>query len=205
MARNIKGIVMLCGLLSAAPSAQAQASSPPPEEAKADRYYQFTMYHYCFTLIFRGETFKDRVEKNYPDTITCYEAYIRNHPQSPFLDDAKLRIAEVYNLSAGRSGEREQFPYIRFNDGWLPMANKWLHEVVLQHAHDKRFDRSKARDLDEPPSALALWYLGTWNRNIAYLKRLVDEYPQSEPAAWVLERLRKIEEDAERKKTPNPP
>lgn len=148
-------------------------------------------YSAIFKQIYSSDDIKKKIEIIYPRIIRDYEAFIKKYPGSRLIDDAKLRIAEFYNIS-GSVGEKKFLPNIKFSDRWREKANKWLKDVVINHPRDKISDPLSGEDLGEPAAALALYYLYAWNnRDERYLKELFEKYPESRLAIEMRSRGRR--------------
>lgn len=165
-----------------------------------------------YALIFQQLIAKDRsipelIQKTYPKIIREYESFIRKYPESHLVDDAKLRIAEFYNLMG--TAEKEDILKRRFDfdRDWLAKANHWLRNIVINHPDSKMFELyppAKKVDLidgmytyvnpspintDEYTAAYALYWLWAWNKNksakLFYKNLLLKRYPGSKPTLWV--------------------
>lgn len=186
------------------PKAAAQFSPDVAYDAvKAQKLQDFMECYLILIQVTRDIPYKQKVETIYPKMIREYEEFIRRRPTSEFVDDAMLHIAEIYNWSAPRADQRI-FPTTAFNEHWLEEANVWLWDIVKQHPRDLRFNLVQGKELTEPTAAIALYYLGNWNRDFSYLERLLHEYPDTEPAGWVRERLKQIGEEQQKKAEPSP-
>lgn len=115
-------------------------------------------------------------------TIDRYEAFLKKYPKSPLADEAKLRIAEFYNVI-----------------GQTRKAKKWLDDIIKNHpGSDMETLEAIYADKDseaiysgvrlissgEKTAAWALYYRAIWfpeNRKEDLL-RMVNDYPESQKA-----------------------
>ena len=198
MAGYLAGVLFIAQLLG-----QAPVSPAATDNKELLRMQDFMECYLILIQVTRDVPYKEKVEHIYPKIIADYKDFIRRRPFSEFVDDAKLHIAEVHNWAAPRS-DSVLFPDTAFDARWLEKANPWLLDVIENHPHDTQFDLVGGRDTGEPTAAMALYYYGTWNRDFSYLQRILDTYPETRPAGWVRERLKKIEADMQKKAGPSP-
>lgn len=154
-----------------------------------EEYLDFVQYYYIFLGIFpSGEkTTKKLVEGIYPKVIKEYKTFIKNRPDSFLADEAKLRIAELYNLSGNTDKISAELlkptkQKIHFNKNWRQNANFWLLDIVKNHPKSKHFSLRPIGQTEEDTASFALFFLGLWNKDISYWEKLLSEYPQSKSA-----------------------
>ena len=149
-----------------------------------------------YSLIFKQLLEKDRsvlelTEKTYPKIIKEYKDFIKKYPNSRLVDDAKLRIAEFYNIwgTAGSDDLLER--KTRATENWRKEANRWLLDVVENHPDDKAVSYPKTEETGEYTASYALYFLYAWGapKDKKYLEMLVQKYPASEAAGWAKEIL----------------
>jgi hypothetical protein len=113
-------------------------------------------------------------------TIDRYEEFVRKYPNSFLTDEAKLRIAEFYNV---------------ISQVWK--AKKWLDDIIKNHPHSNMeeleikyafvggqivYSGFKLIFKGEKTAAWALYYRATWfpsanSKND--LLRIIKDYPES--------------------------
>ena len=184
--------------------AQAQQKTEDLIQKPVNQSLEFMIdymeYGLIFNQIFREASQKEKVEVVYPKVIEDFKRFVREKPKSRLAAEAKVRIAELYNLTSPQSknsleGSLDQ--KIEYNKNWLVEANKWLADVVQNHTQDKRFDYVHGKEINESVAAQALYYLGHWNRNFTYLSELLNKHPESEPAKLVSRKLTQVGEKIE--------
>ncbi|MEK7566528.1 MAG: tetratricopeptide repeat protein, partial [Patescibacteria group bacterium] len=128
---------------------------------------------------------------NYGRAYKAYESVAEKYPNSRLVDDAKLRIAEFYNIwgTAGSDDLLER--KTRAPENWRKEANRWLLDVVENHPDDKAVSYPKTEETGEYTASYALYFLYAWGapKDKKYLEMLVQKYPASEAAGWAKEIL----------------
>ena len=111
--------------------------------------------------------------------IAEYRDFLKKYPQSEFGDEAKLRIAEFYQLS------------------WQSeKARPWLDDIIKNHPRADYFSLGGKIPPPAKTAAWALYYRGLWfprPESIADWERVLKEYPGSqEPADLAKSALKKF-------------
>ena len=94
-----------------------------------------------------------------------YLLFIVKHPRNEFVDEAKLRIAEFYELSYQK---KKALPY--------------LNDIIKNHSQDDYFSLGSKYNKDTKTAAWALYYRGLWfirPQSIDDWQRVLKEYPES--------------------------
>lgn len=121
-------------------------------------------------------------------TIDKYEEFIRKHPDSSFVPEAKLRIAEFYDVICQRK-----------------KAKIWLDDIIANHREDDHvsikvyyslegeYSRFELIPSGEKTAAWALYYRAIWfpKNKTEDLKRIVNEYKDSKKVAGFAKELLK--------------
>ena len=161
-------------------------------ENKTDEDKAFLEY----SLIFKQLLEKDRsvlelTEKTYPKIIKEYKDFIKKYPDSRLVDDAKLRIAEFYNIWGTAGSDDLLKRKTKTPENWRKEANRWLLDIVENHPDAKAVSYPEPTETSEYTAAYALYFLYAWSvpRDKKYLEMLVQKYPQSEAAGWAKETL----------------
>lgn len=95
--------------------------------------------------------------------IAEYRGFLKKYPKSEFADEAKLRIAEFYELL----WQKEKS---------LP----WLNDIIKNHPQADYFSLTGTFRPGVKTAAWALYYRGLWFGRIGDLKRVLNDYPESE-------------------------
>ncbi|MDP1629576.1 MAG: tetratricopeptide repeat protein [bacterium] len=110
--------------------------------------------------------------------ISEFQAFIKKHPKSEFTDEAKLRIAEFYELS---------FQKIK--------ALPYLNDIIKNHPDADYFSLGETFEPGMKTAAWALYYRGLWfggAQAIEDWKKILEKYPESgeplELARWELKK-----------------
>jgi hypothetical protein len=101
--------------------------------------------------------------------IAEYRQFLKKYPESEFSDEAKLRIAEFYQLS----WQKEKS---------LP----WLNDIIKSHPKADYFSLAGPCRAGVKTAAWALYYRGLWfprSESIDDWQRVLKEYPESEEVA----------------------
>ena len=107
-------------------------------------------------------SFKERWQRYCDDHILAFRNFIDKYPESAFVPEAKLRIAEYYQLSFRKH-----------------KARKWLDDIIKNHTNDKHYSLRKKHEVEEWTAAWALYYRGKWFNKKADLKKIIINYPES--------------------------
>jgi len=94
-----------------------------------------------------------------------YQKFIAQYPKSDLIDDAKLRIAEFYQL-AELTGK----------------AKPWLMDVIQNHPDADYYSIIKHGANGEKTAAWALFWRGYWWKEAKYLQLIIKNYPNSPEA-----------------------
>lgn len=121
-------------------------------------------------------------------TIDKYKEFIRKHPDSSFVPEAKLRIAEFYDVICQRKN-----------------AKKWLDDIIANHKDDDYYGIKVYYNLEgeysrfelifsgEKTAAWALYYRAVWfpKNKTKDLQRILNEYKDSKKVAGFAKELLK--------------
>lgn len=94
-----------------------------------------------------------------------YKVFLEKYSQSQLIDDAKLRIAELYQLA----GQKNK-------------AKPWLNEIVEKHPDADYYSIVTHQNNGEKTAAWALFWRGYWFKNKDDLRLLIEKYPDSPEA-----------------------
>ncbi|MEX1063920.1 MAG: hypothetical protein WED06_01120 [Candidatus Paceibacterota bacterium] len=170
------------------------------------RYEDYAILHYIWISAFGARAdpldLKTRVEVVIPNTLKSLKKFVGERPDSYFLDEAKLLIAEVNFLSGPAGSNRLDPTYFqtKFNMSWLEAAKPWLMDIINNHPEDRYFDIIGGKSENEFTAAIALWYLGAWNGDPNFLRMLILKYPTSKYGQHATGLLKQLEELERRKK-----
>lgn len=147
-------------------------------------YVDFMEYWLTFRQIIGEASQKEKIEVIYPKAIRELEEFIKHKPQSRWAIEAKMRIAEIHQLSSivifpVNPGE------IKLNKNWRIEASRWLLDIVENHPDYRYFNAVRGVETDEFAGAWALYCLAMWNNDPAHLKQLIEKYPTNEDAKFV--------------------
>jgi len=139
---------------------------------------------------------KAKVETLPYQVIKLLREFIKERPDSVFVDEAKLMIAEAYRLTSEVDSDRQsyKFPKIQYNVYWKSEATFWLIDIVTNHPKSRYVSVMSGKDEGEYTAAIALWYLGLWNKDGRFLAKLASDYPASEYAQPALDKLKEAQE-----------
>ena len=162
-------------------------------ENKTDENKAFLEYSLIFQqLLEKDRSVSELAEKIYPKIIKEYKNFVKKYPNSRLVDDAKLRIAEFYNIW-GTAGEGD-FMKRKLNtpENWRKEAAKWLLDIVENHPEARAIYYPEPKETKEYTAAYALYFLYAWDRprDKKYLEMLVQKYPKSEAAKWARDILK---------------
>jgi len=162
-------------------------------ENKTDEDKAFLEYSLIFQqLLEKDRSVSELAEKIYPKIIKEYKDFVKKYPRSRLVDDAKLRIAEFYNIW-GTAGEGD-FMKRKLNvpENWRKEAATWLLDIVENHSDAKAVSYPGPEESKEFTAAHALYFLYAWDRpqDKKYLEILVQKYPESEVAGWARDILK---------------
>lgn len=155
-----------------------------------------------YSLIFQQLLEKDRsvselAEKTYPKIIKEYKDFVKKYPQSRLVDDAKLRIAEFYNIW-GTAGSGDLLKRKLNTPGdWRKKASMWLLDIVENHPDSKAVSYPRGEETKEYTAAYALYFLYVWGspKDKKYLETLINKYPASEAFEWARDILKSAEKN----------
>ena len=167
-------------------------------ENKTDENKAFLEYSLIFKqLLEKDRSVSELAEKTYPKIIEDYKDFIKKYPQGRLVDDAKLRIAEFYNIwgTAGSGDFLER--QISVPENWRKEAAVWLLDIVENHPDAKAVSYPGPEESKEFTVAHALYYLYAWGRpqDKKYLETLVQKYPASEASGWARDILKSAEKN----------
>ena len=132
-----------------------------------EMYPELEEYQRIFFENLRDQNILDWLEKC-QKIIGEYLLFIVKNPRSEFVDDAKLRIAEFYELSYQKE---KALPY--------------LNDIIKNHAVADYFSVIKGAQPNTKTAAWALYWRGLWfprPESINDWQKIINEYPESKKA-----------------------
>lgn len=104
-------------------------------------------------------------QENFNNAVNSYKKFLKDYPASKFSPEAKLRIAELYQLLGQKSH-----------------AKPFLDDIIKNHAADAYYSII-THELDgEKTAAWALYWRAVWFKNLTPkkdLERIIKEFPES--------------------------
>ena len=158
----------------------------------AGDYADFSEYWFIFNQIIGEASQTQKIAIIYPKVIRELKEFIKKNPNSRWAAEAKLRIAEIYNLSGIVMLSDRSSLELKPNKDWFVHAKPWLLDIAKNHPDLLQFDGAKGVETDQPIAAQALYYLGIWSNDISYLKQLAEKYPRSKYGQFVAQNLETI-------------
>lgn len=115
-------------------------------------------------------------QKHSDKIIFEFEDFIKKYPDSDLVPEAKLRIAERYQISWRKE-----------------MALPWLNDVINNHPSDKHYSMIKHGWSGEYTAAWALYYRYAWfsRADTTDLETIFNEYPDSKEVVENVKRILK--------------
>jgi len=133
-----------------------------------DRNYyglDFVEYERIFWQIKNASAEESQWRKACLEIVKNYQTFLKDYPKSELVDDAKLRIAEFYELG----GRKDK-------------AKKWLDEIIKNHSEADYYSIVIQKNNGEKTAAWALFYRGYWFKEKKYLLLIVESYQNSPKA-----------------------
>ncbi|MDP3052242.1 MAG: hypothetical protein Q8N42_01910 [bacterium] len=149
------------------PTGLVQAATQEKILQNPEKYPELEEYKQIFFANLRDQNILDWSEKC-QKIIGEYLLFIVKNPRSEFIDDAKLRIAEFYELSYQKE---KALPY--------------LNDIIKNHPDADYFSVIKGAQPNTKTAAWALYWRGLWfmrPESVNDWERILTEYPESKEA-----------------------
>lgn len=125
----------------------------------------FVKYEQIFWQIKEASADEEEWRKFCLKMTDDYKSFLKKYPQSELIDDAKLRIAEFYELADQKD-----------------KAMPWLNEIIEEHPNADYYSLVSHQNNGEKTAAWALFCRGYWFKNRDDLLLLIEKYPNSPEA-----------------------